>query len=158
MYAPALLVAALGAVAVNANIADLGVPSTIKSGDTFNILGHQTIGQGYGEVSIIFGIQHAEGAIYPDALGDVFAGPYSLPAWNDVSFGSGGYNVTIPNVSLSYADGPAVVRAAVLGLAGVYKSMSLTTYSIDTTIGASTSTDYVYTDIFHRGASCTWQS
>lgn len=81
MYVPALLIGALGAVAVNAVIADIGVPKTIKSGDTFSILGHQTIGQGYGEYSIIFGIQSAdsEGGIkYPDSLGDPFAGPFDL--------------------------------------------------------------------------------
>ncbi|KAH8904998.1 hypothetical protein BR93DRAFT_929250 [Coniochaeta sp. PMI_546] len=155
MYASALLVAALGAGAVNAVIADIGVPKTIKSGDTFSILGHQTIGQGYGEYSIIFGIQKVDPAVgvpYPDSLGDVFAGPYDLGALFT------GYNLTIPNVRLSGTFGPAVVRAAVLGLAGVYKSMSLSTFSINTTIGTSTSNEYVYTDSSHRGPSCTWRS
>lgn len=80
MHATTLLAAALGVAGVNAVIGDLGVPKTIKSGDTFNILGHQTIGQGYGEYMIIFGIQNVDPAkgVYPDSLGAVFAGPYDL--------------------------------------------------------------------------------
>jgi len=183
MYATALLAVALGSVAVNAVIGDIGVPATIKSGETFNILAHQTIGQGYGEYSIIFGVQSVDPAVgvpYDDALGDVFAGPYDLRGKHyhphhpyhlvsvtrdevhcdlrliqDPALGSN-YNLNIPNVKLSGKQGPAVVRAAVLGLAGVYKQMSLSTFSINTTIGTSTSTEYVYTDTYHRGASCTW--
>jgi hypothetical protein len=81
MHVTAILVAAFGAAAVNAVIGDIGVPMTIKPGDKFNILGHQTIGQGYGEYAIIFGIQNVDPAVglpSPDSLGGVFAGPYDL--------------------------------------------------------------------------------
>jgi hypothetical protein len=81
MHATTLLTAAFAVAAVNANIGDIGVPQTIKSGDKFNITGHQLIGQGYGEYMIIFGVQNVDPAVGvtdPSSLGNVFAGPYSL--------------------------------------------------------------------------------
>ncbi|RKU49559.1 hypothetical protein DL546_009263 [Coniochaeta pulveracea] len=138
MYLPALLATALGAVVVNAVVNDIGVPSTIKSGDTFNILGHQTIGQGYGDYVIVFGIQNGAPSSDTAAFGNIFAGPFNL-----ATFGSS-YNLTIPNVQ-AYADkGPAVIKAAIMSLAGVYRDLSVHTISVSTTIGDSTSSSYVY--------------
>lgn len=165
MYLPALLATALGAVVVNAVVNDIGVPSTIKSGDTFNILGHQTIGQGYGDYVIVFGIQNGAPSSDTAAFGNIFAGPFNLasklallphsthPTCTSrgtnckttplLAFGSS-YNLTIPNVQ-AYADkGPAVIKAAIMSLAGVYRDLSVHTISVSTTIGDSTSSSYVY--------------
>jgi hypothetical protein len=78
MHATTLFAAATGIASVTAIVQDIGVPKTIKYGDKFNITSHQTIGQGYGQWSIIFGIQSAASAVYPDTLGDPFAGPFDM--------------------------------------------------------------------------------
>lgn len=66
---------------VNAVIQDLAVPKTIRPGDKFNITGHQTSGQGYGEILIMFGVQDSSNpssSYYPGEMGSLFAGPFDL--------------------------------------------------------------------------------
>jgi hypothetical protein len=69
-----------------------------------------------------------------------------------------GYNLTIPNVSVYHEDGPVVIRAAILGLGGLYHSMALSTISVSTTVGKSTSNEYVYSGSSGKGPSCIFPS
>ncbi|KAK4208611.1 hypothetical protein QBC37DRAFT_353263 [Rhypophila decipiens] len=151
MRTSALFSAVFGFTAVNALIADLGVPKIIKSGQKFNITGHQTIGQGYRETMVWFGIQEPSSYPYgPGDMGSIFAGPFDL-----AQFAGQGYNLTIPNVSFSSSvKGPATITAVVMGNAGLFQRLSLGTINVATQIGDSTSKEYNYSN--GKGPVCNW--
>ncbi|KAK7408104.1 hypothetical protein QQX98_009759 [Neonectria punicea] len=120
-----------------AHINGISVPSTIKPGDTFNviILSSNWIQSSY-DAAIVFG--YASGNGYPGSLGTVVE---TFRLGPELSNQLHNFNETI-TIPASVPKGKGVVSASLLTLVGAVRSPVLNDYNVTVTFGDKTSKKY----------------
>ncbi|KPM39884.1 hypothetical protein AK830_g6664 [Neonectria ditissima] len=120
-----------------AHINGISVPSTIKPGDTFDviILSSNWIQSSY-DAAIVFG--YASGNGFPGSLGTVVE-TFRLGPERSNQLHNFNETITIP---ASVAKGKGVVSASLLTLVGAARSPVLNDYNVTVTFGAKTSKKY----------------
>ncbi|KAF7545723.1 hypothetical protein G7Z17_g8950 [Cylindrodendrum hubeiense] len=128
--------AALLAV-TEARINGISVPSTIKPGDTFDvIIESSNYIQSVYDVAIAVG--YAPGNGYPESLGSIANSFYLGPAKSN-QLHSFNETITIPS---TIPKGKGIVTASLMSLYGAAYSPTLTNYNVSITFGDKTSKTY----------------
>ncbi|KUI71026.1 hypothetical protein VM1G_07228 [Cytospora mali] len=140
MRASSILTASASLLSLaQARIIGIGVPSTIKPGDTFDlIIGTEGYIQPVTDVAVAVGYTAGPGP-FGDSLGTFITAFDLVDESNDPTNYT--KSVTLPATAEA---GASNFTASLTSLYGVYSAPSLIPFSVSFTIGNETSTTYVY--------------